>query len=270
MLIDSHAHLDAKDFDLDRPEVIARASTAQVDRILAIGSGTGPGSLDCAVALAKQYANIDASIGIHPHESKLANKDDFEFLKSLASHPKVVAWGEIGLDFYYGHSTRDIQLDVFAHQLELAGEADLPVIIHTRDAEMETIEILGRQFEKKALQGVMHCFSGSLEMARKSLEFGFLISFSGMITFPKTQNIRDIAQQIPIDRLLIETDSPYLAPVPHRGKRNEPSFLVETARVLARVIGVSIEEMARHTAENYYRLFQRAVPGRGIVKLEKE
>lgn len=261
MFIDSHAHLDAKDFDLDRSETMARAKAARVGRILAIGSGTGPGSLDCAVALAKQYDNIDASIGIHPHEAKLASQVDFEFLQSLASHPKVVAWGEIGLDFFYSHSARDIQLNVFAHQLELAGKTELPVIIHTRDAETETIELLRRQSQKKALQGVMHCYSGSLEMARTCLEFGFSISFSGMITFPKAQNIRDVAQQMPLDRLLIETDSPYLAPVPHRGKRNEPSFLVETAEVLARLKGISTEELARHTTENYYRLFQRAVPG---------
>jgi TatD DNase family protein len=260
MFIDSHAHLDATDFDLDRPKAIARAGAAGVDRILAIGSGTGPGSLDCAVVLAKQYDNIDASIGIHPHEAKLATKVDFEFLKSLASHPKVVAWGEIGLDFYYGHSAREIQLDVFVQQLELAGEAALPVIIHSRDAEIETLEALRRQSDKKVLNGVMHCYSGSLEMARKCLGLGFLISFSGMITFPKAQNIRDIAQQMPLDRLLIETDSPYLAPVPHRGKRNEPSFLVETAEVLARLKRISIEELARHTVENYYRLFERAVP----------
>jgi TatD DNase family protein len=261
MFIDSHAHLDTADFDPDRSEAIARARTAQVGRILAIGSGTGPGSLDCAVALAKQYDNIDASIGIHPHEAKLATKDDFEFLKSLAPDPKVVAWGEIGLDFYYGHSAREIQLEVFAFQLEMAGEAELPVIIHTRDAEMETLEVLRRQSEKKPLHGVMHCYSGSLEMARKCLELGFFISFSGMITFPKAQKIRDVAQQMPLDRLLIETDSPYLAPVPHRGKRNEPSFLVETASVLARLKGISVEELARHTAENYYQLFPRAVLG---------
>ncbi len=259
MFIDSHAHLDATDFDLDRSEVIARAKAARVGRILAIGSGTGPGSLDCAVTLAKQYNHIDASIGIHPHEAKLAAQVDFDFLKSLASHPKVMAWGEIGLDFYYGHSARDIQLDVFVQQLELAGEAELPVIIHSRDAEIQTIEALRRQSDKKALRGVMHCYSGSLEMARKCLDLGFFISFSGMITFPKAQNIRDIAQQMPLDRLLIETDSPYLAPVPHRGKRNEPSFLVETAGVLARLKGISIEELAQHTVENYYRLFERAV-----------
>lgn len=259
MFIDSHAHLDATDFDLDRSEVIARAKAARVGRILAIGSGTGPGSLDCAVRLAKQYNHIDASIGIHPHEAKLATQVDFDFLKSLASHSKVIAWGEIGLDFYYGHSARDVQLDVFVQQLELAGQAELPVIIHSRDAEIQTLEALCRQSDKKELRGVMHCYSGSLEMARKCLELGFLISFSGMITFPKAQNIRDIAQQMPLDRLLIETDSPYLAPVPHRGKRNEPSFLVETAGVLAHLKGVSIEELAQHTVENYYRLFERAV-----------
>lgn len=259
MFIDSHAHLDATDFNLDRSEAIARARAVGVGRILAIGSRKGPGSLDCAVALAKQYNHIDASIGIHPHEAQLATQVDFECLKSLASHPKVVAWGEIGLDFYYGHSAREVQLDVFVQQLELAGEAELPVIIHSRDAEIETLEALRRQSDKKTLNGVMHCYSGSLEMARKCLELGFLISFSGMITFPKAQDLRDIAQQMPLDRLLIETDSPYLAPVPHRGKRNEPSFLVETAGVLARLKGISIEELARHTVENYFHLFERAL-----------
>src|SRR3990172_1087272 len=210
MFIDSHAHLDAPDFDLDRSEALARARAAQVERILAIGSGTGPGTLDCALKLAEQYENLDASIGIHPHEARLATHDDFELLKSWVSHRKVVAWGEIGLDFHYGHSSREIQLEVFVRQLELAADAELPVIIHTRDAERETLQALSGQFSKKAIKGVMHCYSGSADLATKCLELGFLVSFSGIITFRKAHNVREVAQQIPLDRLLIETDSPYL------------------------------------------------------------
>jgi TatD DNase family protein len=261
MFIDSHAHLDAPDFDLDRSEALDRAKSAQVGRILAIGSGTGPGSLDCALKLAEQYENLDASIGIHPHEARLATQADFELLKSWVTHPKVVAWGEIGLDYHYGHSSRDVQMEVFARQLELAADAELPVIIHTRDAERETLQALSGQFGRKPVRGVMHCYSGSTEFAMQCLELGFLVSFSGIITFPKAHNVRTVAQQIPLNRLLIETDSPYLAPVPYRGKRNEPAYVTVTAGTLASLKNVSLEELARQTSENYRGLFHRGTQG---------
>lgn len=256
--IDSHAHLDASDFDADRPSVLRRARDAGVDRILAIGSGTGPGTLDCAIRLAEAFEGLDASIGIHPHEAAAAMEDDFYQLQELARHPRVVAWGEIGLDFHYDHSPREVQVAVFARQLRLAAEACLPIVIHTREAESETLEILARHWGKPGNKGVLHCYSGSLDLAQTGLEMGFFVSFSGMLTFSKAQSIREVAVQVPLERLLIETDSPYLAPVPHRGKRNEPSFVVETAKALAQLKGVSLDAIGRQTADNYERLFRKA------------
>ncbi len=254
MFIDSHAHLDAADFDLDRALVLQRAREAGVKRVLAIGSGTGPGTLDCALKLAEEFDCLDASIGIHPHEAAAATETDFLQLAELARHPKVVAWGEIGLDFHYDHSPREVQTAVFDKQLRLAADACLPVIIHTREAESETLEILSQRWRKTGKSGVLHCYSGSLELAQAGLEMGFFVSFSGMLTFPRAQNIRNVAEQVPLERLLIETDSPYLAPVPHRGKRNEPAFVVETARALAQLKNVALECIGRQTAENYLRL----------------
>jgi TatD DNase family protein len=255
MFIDSHAHLDSADFDADRPAVIERAKAAGVTRVLAIGSGTGPGSLDCAIKLAGTFDALDASIGVHPHEVALATEDDFRQLVELAKHPAVIAWGEIGLDFHYDHSPRDVQCAVFARQLKLAAERRLPVIIHTREAEEETLKVLVQNWGQPEIGGILHCYSGSLEFAQAGLEMGFLVSFSGIVTFPKAQSVRDVAQQVPMDRLLIETDAPFLAPVPYRGKRNEPSFVVETAKVLAQLKETSIEVIARRTSENYCRLF---------------
>jgi TatD DNase family protein len=255
MFIDSHAHLDSADFDSDRLAVIRRARDAQVDRVLAIGSGTGPGTAEDTIRLAEQFENLDASIGIHPHEAVLATDQDLKGLAQLAGHRKVVAWGEIGLDFHYDHSPRDVQTRVFARQLGLASETSLPVIIHTREAEPETLEILKAHWSDSNLGGVLHCYSGTWQLAQACLDMGFCISFSGLITFPKAENLRDIVKQIPLDRLLIETDSPFLAPVPYRGKRNEPAFVVETAKVMAHLKNVSLEELGAVTKANYYRLF---------------
>jgi TatD DNase family protein len=255
MFIDSHAHLDSADFDADRSSVLQRAYDAGVQRILAIGSCTGRGNLDCAIRLAERSDVLDASVGIHPHEASLATEDDFGMLTELAGHHKVIAWGEIGLDFHYDHSPRDVQMRVFARQLELARRSGLPVIIHTRDAEVETVEALKKHWSDANLGGVMHCYSGTWELAQACLERGFFVSFSGMITFPKAQNIRDVAEKVPLDRLLIETDSPFLAPIPHRGKRNEPAFVVETAKAMSQLRGLSLEEIGRITTENYFRLF---------------
>jgi TatD DNase family protein len=255
MFTDSHAHLDSTDFDADRPAVIERAKAAGVTRTLAIGSGTGPGTLDCAIKLATAFDGLDASIGIHPHEAALATEDDFRLLSELAEHPAVIAWGEIGLDFHYDHSPRDVQLAVFVRQLKLAAERRLPVIIHTREAEKETLKVLQDNWGQPEIGGILHCYSGSLELAQAGLEMGFLVSFSGIVTFPKAQSVRDVALEVPMDRLLIETDAPFLAPVPYRGKRNEPSFVVETAKVLAQLKEKSIEVIARQTSENYRRLF---------------
>jgi TatD DNase family protein len=257
MFVDSHAHLDSVDFDRDRPAVIERAQAAGVTRVLAIGSGTGPGTLDCAIKLAETFAVLDASIGIHPHEAALATEGDFRFLTELAEHSEVIAWGEIGLDFHYDHSPRDVQREVFARQLKLAAERRLPVIIHTREAEEETLKVLQEHWGQPEIGGILHCYSGSLELAHAGLEMGFMVSFSGMLTFPKAENVRDVARRVPMERLLIETDAPFLAPVPHRGKRNEPAFVVETAKVMAQLKETSIEVIARQTTENYRRLFNQ-------------
>jgi TatD DNase family protein len=255
MFIDSHAHLDSADFDADRPAVIFRARAAQVGRVLTIGSGAGSRTSDWTIWLAEQFDNLDASIGIHPHEAASATDKDLDGLAQLAHHRKVVAWGEIGLDFHYDHSPRDIQTRVFARQLGLAKETSLPVIIHTREAEPETLEILKAFWSDSNLGGILHCYSGTWQLAQACLDMGFCISFSGLITFPKAENVRDVVKQIPLDRLLIETDSPFLAPVPYRGKRNEPAFVVETAKVMAHLKNVSLEELGAVTTANYYRLF---------------
>jgi TatD DNase family protein len=253
MLIDSHAHLDFPDFQPDLEALLSRALQAGVDRILAVGSGTGPGTLDCALRLAEKFPALDASVGIHPHEAHLAEEQDYRFLEQLANHKKVVAWGEIGLDYHYDHSPREVQRVVFEKQLELAARWDLPAIIHTREAEEDTLAILAEKW--KGRQGVMHCFSGSLQLAEAALDMGFHLSFSGILTFPKAGDVRRIAARVPLDRLLVETDAPYLAPVPWRGKRNEPAFIVETAKSLAELKGLSLEEISSITSANYSRLF---------------
>ncbi|MBV8476561.1 MAG: TatD family hydrolase [Acidobacteria bacterium] len=261
MFIDSHAHLEAKRFDHDREEVMARARAAGVEAILAIGIGEGPGTLDCAIQLAERFSQIYATTGIHPHEARLAKESDFAEMERLARHGKVIAWGEIGLDYFYDYSPRPVQTRVFQRQMELARAAKLPIVIHCRasqgsdNAWDDTIRLLRENWASSGLGGVLHCFTGSLAHARAALELGFLISFAGNLTFPNAQSLRDVAQKIPLDRLLIETDSPFLAPVPYRGKRNEPAFVKHTARVLADVCRVSVDEVAVQTTRNFYRFF---------------
>jgi TatD DNase family protein len=240
-------------FNADRPAMLERAKDAGVESILAIGSGTGPGSLDCAIHLATQSHGIYASIGIHPHEAKLATDADFDELDGLAKSEHVIAWGEIGLDYYYDHSPRDVQKDVFLRQMRLAAQNSLPIIIHCRpsnesdDAWADTIAILREHWAPTNLGGILHCFT--------ALEMGFMISFSGNVTFPKAQDIRDAAKQVPLDRMLIETDSPFLAPVPNRGKRNEPAFVVNVAEKIAEVRGMTAASVAAATTQNFYRFF---------------
>jgi TatD DNase family protein len=259
--VDSHAHLEMEQFDADREQVLARAREAGVDTILAIGSGTGPGSLDCAIQLAEKYQFIYATIGIHPHEARLARDADFEEMEQLAKRPKVIAWGEIGLDYFYDHSPRDIQKQVFLKQLELAQAAKLPIVIHCRpsdrseDAWEDCLKLLRDQWAPSGLGGILHCFTGTWDHAKRALDMGFMISFAGNVTFPKAQQIRDAAKQVPPDRMLIETDSPFLAPVPHRGKRNEPSFVREAARQIGELRSLSTEDIGLQTAENFYRFF---------------
>ena len=261
MFIDSHCHLDGDRFDSDRDQVILRAREAGIANMLAIGTGNGPGTLDCAINIATQYDFIYATVGIHPHEVKLAKEADFQELEALAKNPKVIAWGEIGLDYYYDHSPRDLQQQAFIRQMEQARAAKLPIVIHCRPSENsdnaweDCLRLIQQHWSAGGLGGVLHCFTGTWDHAKRALDMGFMISFAGNVTFPKAQQIRDSAKEVPPDRMLIETDSPFLAPVPHRGKRNEPSFVKETARQLAELRKLSPEEIGRQTSENFYRFF---------------
>jgi TatD DNase family protein len=261
IFVDSHAHLEMGQFDADREQVIARAHENGIASIVAIGSGTGPGSLDCGIQLAEQHEFIYATIGIHPHEARLATDADFEEMAQLAKRPKVIAWGEIGLDYFYDHSPRDVQQQVFIVQLQLAQAAKLPVVIHCRpsdgseDAWEDCLKLLSEHWASNELGGILHCFTGTWTHAQRALDMGFMISFAGNVTFPKALQIREAARQAPLDRMLIETDSPFLAPVPHRGKRNEPSFVKEVARQLGELRGLSTEDIGLQTAKNFYGFF---------------
>jgi TatD DNase family protein len=249
-------------FDGDRAQVLERARAAGVETLVAIGSGTGPGSLACGIELAEKHDWILATVGIHPHEAKLATDAAFSEMEQLANNRKVIAWGEIGLDYYYDHSPREVQRDVFVRQMELARAAKLPIVIHCRPSEgsdnawQDCLQLIRQHWASSGLGGVLHCFTGQLEHMRAALDAGFMISFAGNVTFAKAQNIRDAARQAPLQRMLIETDSPFLAPVPHRGKRNEPAFVVEAARQIAEVRGLSREEVGERTSHNFYDFFK--------------
>ena len=257
MFIDSHAHIDGPEFDGDREEVIQRARAAGVSTILNIGTGDPhSGSLERAVDLAETHSDVYTAIGIHPHDARLFDDEAEQLvLKLITQSSRVLAWGEIGLDFHYDNSPREVQIKVFQRQLQLAGNANLPVIIHTREAEAETIDILKSQSASAGRTGIMHCFSGSSWLAQQALDLDFYISLSGIVTFKNADELRATAKQVPLDMLLIETDCPFLAPVPYRGKRNEPAYVVEVARCLADLHGVSVDEIARVTAANFARMF---------------
>lgn len=242
MLIDSHCHLDHKDFDADRDAVIQRALDAGLERMVAIGSEAG-------VQLAGRYPFFYATAGIHPHHAAKATEDDFKRLDELLANPKVVAVGEIGLDYHYDFAPRDKQKAVFVRQMEIAAARKKPVVIHTREAWDDTFALL-----QLCPHGIMHCFSGGPLEAQRALDLGFHLSFGGIVTYPKALDVQEAARIAPPDKLLIETDAPYLAPVPRRGKRNEPAFIAHTARKLADLRGVTFEEIARATTENARRL----------------
>ena len=255
-IIDSHAHLEFPQFDEDRDAMLARARAAGVETLLAIGSGTGPDRLNAAIPFAEQHDWIYATVGIHPHEAKLATEEHFERLDELARHPRVIAWGEIGLDYFYDHSPREVQQLVFARQLEQARTAKLPIVIHCRDAWPDCLAILEQNWRPSGLGGIFHCFTGTPEDAKRGLDMGFVVSFAGNVTYPKMQHLRDVAREIPLDRLLTETDSPFLPPQSRRGKRNEPAFVVEVAQALANVRDLPAEEIAATTAANFRRFFR--------------
>ena len=252
-LVDSHCHLDDEKFDVDRDATIARARAAGVERMMAIGTGTGPPDLEAALRLARDHEFIYATVGVHPHDAAKATPETFDHLAELAREPKVLAIGEIGLDYHYDFSPRDVQRRVFAQQLELAAHASKPIVIHTREAWDDTLALIREHGLPSG--GIMHCFTGGANEAGEALELGFCLSFGGILTFPKADDVRQAAAHTPEDRLLIETDSPYLAPVPHRGKRNEPAFLAETARRLAELRDIAPEDIARVTTGNFDRLF---------------
>lgn len=251
MLADSHAHLEMKDFDRDRAEVIRRALDAGVDLIITVGTTLD----DCkkAVSIAKKYENVYAAIGIHPHDVKDIDEGTYDSLKNLAKMDKVVAFGEIGLDFFRNLSPREMQIRRFGEQLEVAGEIGLPVIIHDRDAHKETVNMLGTW--KRKQKGVIHCFSGDQRMAAKCLDMGFLISIPGAITFGTSEKLQEVVRYIPVTSLLVETDAPYITPHPNRGKRNEPAYVVHTARKVAEIKGLSLEELAGVTYQNTKDVF---------------
>jgi len=267
MLVDSHAHLDSERYAEDREAMLIRARESGVEMVLAVGIGDGPETMHRALELSREYASnrsmpqIVVSVGIHPHEAELADPTALERLNALATEPEVVAVGEIGLDYYYDHSPRDVQKRVFIEQMEIAEAHKLPILIHCRpsgessNAWDDALDLLGQHWKSTGLGGILHCFAGEQAHAVQAMDMGFLVSFAGNITFPKAQPIRDVAAKIPADRLLVETDAPFLAPVPHRGQRNEPARVRNVAEKLAEVRGVEYETMALITTENFHRFF---------------
>jgi len=267
MFIDSHAHLEGTRYDTDRDAVLARAKQNGIEAYLAIGNGKGPDTADCGIKLAEKYdgqpkyPRIYASVGIHPHEANLATEAADAQMLDWARNPKVVAWGEIGLDYFYDHSPRETQQTVIRQQMELAKAAKLPIIIHCRPSDQsenawdDCLKMIAEHWASTGRGGILHCFTGSIDHAKRALDMGFMISFAGNITFPKAQPIRDAAKIVPLDRMLIETDSPYLAPIPHRGQRNEPAFVKEVARQVGDLRNISTEEIGAQTTQNFCSFF---------------
>lgn len=259
MLIDTHTHLDDARYNDDRDAMIARAREAGVERFITIGCDLA--TSESAVALAVQHDFVYASIGVHPHEVKHIQDNWYDEFRRLAKNRKVVAYGEIGLDYHYNHSSPKEQRERFREQIQLAHELRLPVIIHTREADTDTVAIL-REEQASEIGGVFHCFSGNAALAKDALDLGFYLSFSGILTFQSATALRDIAKAVPLDRVLIETDCPYLTPVPHRGKRNEPAFVAHVAAQLATIrageAGMDANTIALATTRNAKRLFKIA------------
>lgn len=259
MLIDTHCHLDEEAFDVDRAEVVARARAAGLVRLLTIGTTVATSTQ--AISLAAQYPEVYAAVGIHPNYAAQSAAGDWEAIESLAGSAKVVAIGETGLDRYWDYTPLDVQVDYFRRQLDLARRLDRPFIVHCRDAEAEVLGELRRASEQGPLKGVMHSFAGSAETARDCLELGLHLSFSGMVTFKKSQALRELVKEVPPDRIMVETDAPYLAPQPMRGKRNEPAYVAATANCLAELLNLTAEEFARQTTANACRLFGLSLAG---------
>ncbi|MBP1610957.1 MAG: hydrolase, TatD family [Acidobacteria bacterium] len=255
MLVDSHAHLDMPQFDADREDMLLRAVDIGVESVLTIGMGNPQdNSIEKSLAIAEKHDFVHVGIGVHPHDARLANESYWEEMESWSKHPKVVLWGEIGLDYYYKHSPTDVQRDVFRRQLRMAQALNLPVAIHCREAWKDLMEILRLEWKPENRGGILHSFTGTEDQAREAIAMGFLISFSGMITFKKADGLRQVAQSLAPDEFLVETDAPFLAPEPRRGRRNEPAFVVDVASSLARARNESLEGLGDSTTRNFRRI----------------
>lgn len=254
MLVDSHCHLDY--FGADADDVVARAGAARVGVMVTIG--TKLSEFAQVLAIAERHENVYCSVGVHPHEAASEPDISVERLVELARHPKVIGIGETGLDYYYDHSPRERQRDVFQMHIDAARASKLPLIIHNRNSDSDLIDILNKNSLSHNVFGVVHCFSSTRQLAEKAMKIGFHISLSGIVTFKNAEELREIAADLPQDRLLVETDAPYLAPMPHRGKKNEPAFVAHTAKLIAELRGVTADELARTTTDNFFRLFTKA------------
>jgi TatD DNase family protein len=266
MLVDSHCHLDFPDFADDLDGIVARAEAAGVGRLVTIS--TRVRRLPTLLAIAERFPNVYCSVGTHPHNADEEDGIPADELIELTKHPKVVALGEAGLDNFYEHGSSGAQERGFRAHIAAARATGLPLVIHTREADEQCGIILADEMARGSFKAVLHCYTGGRELAMKAIDMGLSISFTGIITFKKSQELRDLAAELPADRIMVETDAPYLAPGKWRGKRNEPSYVVETAKVLAEARGVSLEELARQTTENFFRLFNKvpavSVPGTGV------
>lgn len=259
MLVDSHCHLDFPEFQEDFEAVLARAEEAGVKTMMTIC--THVTKFDQVHAIAKAHDNIFCTVGIHPHNADSEPEVTVDQLVQWASDPKVVGFGETGLDYFYEHSPREIQQRQFRTHIEAARKLDLPVIVHTRDAEEDTLAIIEQEYNKAPFRGLIHCFSASDEFAQRVVSMGFYISISGIVTFKKAEELREAIKNVSVDRLLVETDAPYLAPIPKRGKRNEPAYTAFTAAKVAEIKGLSEEEFAKQSTDNYFTLFSKAKRG---------
>ena len=261
MIIDSHCHLDFPDFASDLDAVVGRARAAGVERMITIGTKVAKAA--GVAAIADKYDDVFFTVGTHPHEAGQEGAEDFAAMREFARHPKCVGIGEAGLDYHYDSAPRDVARRVFRGQIELARELDLPLVIHTRDADDDMAAILTQEMERGRFRALLHCFTGSRELAEAALGLGLFVSFSGVVTFRRSEGLRAIARDAPLDRILVETDAPYLAPTPHRGRRNEPAFVVDTARVVAETRGLALETLAGATRANTHDVFRKLTPAGG-------
>ncbi len=271
ILVDSHCHIDGEKFDADRDAVVQRALDAGVGIMLNIGTGD-PHSDDFrrAVAVAEKYPSVYATVGVHPHDAKLYDDAaEAHLIELVKSSEKVIAWGEIGLDFHYDHSPRDVQIEVFRRQIRTARKLDLPIVVHSREANDETVEILAEECAGDDFRGgIMHCFGGTLEMVQALVPLGFLISFAGNVTFSNADNLREVAEIMQLNKMLVETDCPFLTPEPFRGTRNEPSYVYHTAKFLSEYCDVEIESFANQTTQNFLDFFNLEITAETLSRRE--